>query len=297
MPEREYEDEEYYGETGSGETGSQQQEPVAVSQTDFDAYKTTTAETIQQIQTQIKDISAASSDLTPLYILGGIVGVLAIAVACCFYRISTLSERIIKLQEKILTANDTISELGREIKIQNAQINELRMAQENLRTAALPPAPLLKNTFAPSAPAAFAPPPVPSLADKYADFVCGFNALSNSSSAYEGRKAAEDFARKFNVINFSCVNAEMRVNDPMPAPEFKTAAGGNYWAFEVEPATFAVVPKVRSYNDNIHFQQAMGEIFSSNFVSGNTYKKIRVEKPAIFNGEWKLASKGTLVLE
>ncbi len=142
----------------------------------------------------------------------------------------------------------------------------------------------------------YMPPPEPSLEKKYAEFVREFNALADLSG-YDAKKANENFRQKYNVQSFVCTNAEMRVKSPMPPAEFGDEPNGNYWAFEVERGTFAVVPNVKAYTANLHSDQAMGEVFSSNFQTGNTYSKIRVVSPAVFSGKWTLETKGQLVLE
>lgn len=285
-------------EYGGGET-VEETTAAAVSQSDFDAFKSGTEAALSKTQAKLDAVEAAVSDSTHEYIFGGLGGILFVAVVICYFGVRNVTQRLSRLQEKLSAANDTIADLSRQIKVQESRLNELKIAQEKNRAAESSPV-IPKTTVALKKNLPEPPQNLPltkiSLSERYAEFVREFNELAGLSSV-DARKAADAFTQKYGVRSFSCVNAEERVNDPMPAPEFKSLAGGNYWAYEVEAGTFAVVPKVKLYNNNIHWQQAMGEVFDSNFEFGGAYKKIRVERPAIFKGEWTLERKGLLELE
>lgn len=193
------------------------------------------------------------------------------------------SNKIAELNRKIFALESRLSEIQAEPKISSAP--------QTFPSNVIP----LNNTVREREPV-YTPPPKPSLEEKYAEFVQEFNALANLSG-YDAKKANENFRQKYNIQSFVCTNAEMRVKSPPPPAEFGDNPNGNYWAFEVESGIFAVVPKVKTYTANLHSDQAMGEVFSSNFQTGSTYNKIRVVKPAIFNGKWALETKGQLVLE
>ncbi|MBO4400676.1 MAG: hypothetical protein J5809_02395 [Selenomonadaceae bacterium] len=192
------------------------------------------------------------------------------------------SNKIADLNRKIFALENRLREMQSEKKFPSApQSSPSNVIQLN------------KNTVPVYAPPE---PPKPSLEDKYMEFVREFNALAELTG-HPLKTATAEFRQKYNVQSFICTNAEMRVKSPMPPAEFGDNPNGNYLAFEIESGIFAVVPKVKTYTANLHSDQAMGEVFSSNFAQGNTYSKIRVVKPAIFSGRWALETKGQLVLE
>ena len=105
--------------------------------------------------------------------------------------------------------------------------------------------------------------------------------------------------QRYQVRTFNFANVAERMNDPIPPPKFVEANNGEYWAVPLSGISFLVFPNVKNYSVNIHTDRAMGDVFKTNFVKGETYKKISVEKPAIFdcNGlSWILKSQGVLRL-
>lgn len=139
------------------------------------------------------------------------------------------------------------------------------------------------------------------------NFTGEYNALADKSGV-ELRNARADFFQRYQVKTFSCVNAEARVKSPAPPPEFRDRDGGDFWAIpsalvsgSANENTYVVYPNIAiRYTANHHFERALGEVFESNFVSGGTYSKIRVEQFAVFtcSGEgWTLFRKGRLKLE
>lgn len=125
-----------------------------------------------------------------------------------------------------------------------------------------------------------------------------FNALANQEG-YDAKVARDEFVQKYQVRTFNCSNVAERMNDPIPPPKFAGATNGEYWAVPLRGISFLVFPNVKNYSDNYHKMRAMGDVFKSNFVKGETYKKISVEKPATFdcNGlSWILKSQGVLRL-
>ena len=136
----------------------------------------------------------------------------------------------------------------------------------------------------------------PSLEEKCSEFINAFNSLSNIN-ANEAVTAREDFAKKFKLKSFVCANSDMLINNPNLAPIFiEESDGGYYWAYEIESGTYAVVPNVATYTEDLHSARAMGKVFKSNFDYGKNYSVIKVTKPAIFKGMWNLETCGRLEL-
>ena len=106
---------------------------------------------------------------------------------------------------------------------------------------------------------------------------------------------------KYKIQGFNCKNTTERINNPTLAPVFETTkpvTDSDYWAYEVENDTFAVIPNVKNYTENHHTTRAMGEVFNSNFQSG-IYNKIQVEDAAEFinsGNSWTLCKAGKIYL-
>ncbi len=289
--EEDYEPEEYYIE----EEMTAPVEIETVAQADFDAFKASAENKFAELQAKIE----AAPDI-PLGSVAGYISVAAVSMALvaimlCIVLCKENSSRIDKMREnhsnQFRDADKKISELRNKIADLERRISEIKTAQEEkiiVKTFEPPPNKKIIN---------FVPP---EKANKFDDFVNEFNALlSLSGQDADSRRAFNDFIQKFKVRAFNCTNAEMRIDEPIPPPKFEEVTpvrSGNYWAFEFEAGTFAVVPKIKNYNNNIHFQQAMGEIFKSNFNAGDSYNGIFIDKPAIFKGEWILHTKGSLIL-
>ena len=90
------------------------------------------------------------------------------------------------------------------------------------------------------------------------------------------------------------------MKNPSLAPEFvseSSTAKGDFWAYKVDNVYLVVPsPANSSYNDNLHLERAMSEVFDSNFIQGKTYDEISVEQAAIFLEGFKKEKKGTLKL-
>lgn len=133
------------------------------------------------------------------------------------------------------------------------------------------------------------------------DLISEFNNLP-SRSTYEAKLARNEFVKKYNVKFINCANHEARMNEPIPPPKFvevEAVEGGEYWAVPLRGNTFAVLPRIKTYTSNYHKARAAGEVFHSNFKSGNTYTEIKVEKPAIFEctgSAWFCNKQGVLNL-
>lgn len=263
-----------------------------------------------EIQTQI---SAANSN--PFGSTAGIISVAAVvlaliaAIIAFFFKnkISDNMNRIIKNSnsqgEKIKELSEQISKLETEIAIlKNDNQNQRQLLEKNNAVNSnISPATKIISAVpnVSSFPSAATNPPPRPVVEKWSDFVQEFNSLANQSG-YDAKRAHEEFLNKYNVQAFSCVNFEARMNTSSLAPQFGAATSlqnADYWAYEFETGTFAVVPRAKTYTDNHHAARAMGEVFESNFVQGGTYNKIRVERPAIFKGMWNLDKPGKLELK
>lgn len=73
------------------------------------------------------------------------------------------------------------------------------------------------------------------------------------------------------------------------------------WVVPIDERHFAALPNPQNvYNDNLHLDRALREVFESNFVEGNIYDKILVDRPAQFErfgGSWIFREQGKLFLE
>lgn len=134
-------------------------------------------------------------------------------------------------------------------------------------------------------------------------FVEEFNRLSGLSGK-DFTDARKNFLKENQVVAFSCDNVSKRMNNPNQSPVFVEVSPvqrGDFWAILIQENTFAVLPNPQnSYNDNLHMERAMVKVFDSNFKPNNTYDKIQVERPALFEkigNTWTLREKGYLILE
>ena len=134
-------------------------------------------------------------------------------------------------------------------------------------------------------------------------FVEEFNRLSGLSGK-DFTDARKTFLKENQVVAFSCDNVSKRMNNPNQSPVFVEVSPvqrGDFWAILIQENTFAVLPNPQnSYNDNLHMERAMVKVFDSNFKPNNTYDKIQVERPALFEkigNTWTLREKGYLILE
>ncbi len=132
-------------------------------------------------------------------------------------------------------------------------------------------------------------------------FLKEYNLLLEKTG-YEAKTARDAFIEKYKVRGFTCANFNERINQPTLAPVFESydkVQHSDYWAIPISGNKFKVVPNVKNYNENYHTARAMGEVFNSNFYSGN-YAKIQVEDAAEFiksGDNWSLCKAGKIYLE
>lgn len=233
-----------------------------------------------------------------------------VALIIVFSMLSNAGSKIRQLGSDLRTQNKDEKELSRKIALLESEIYLLKNEGENQKRLneqknfdfqsvnkfpQQPQTPLDTSYAPPSSP----PPPPP---EKFKAFVDDFNKLvqqiSTIGDPFEAKKISNEFMHRYQIKDFSCSNFEARVSEPVPPPQFNISKNGDFWAYEYEPGTFAVVPSitVRNYRDNYHNQRAMGDVFDSNFETSKTYNKIFVNRPAIFKGMWNLSKKGNLEL-
>ena len=215
--------------------------------------------------------------------------ILLAAVLFCIARFFELKDLYNLLKEISNTNSDKVESLSKDVRNLQKELssrNDSPVANPISAPVEIHSIPQ-RLSFAP-------PPPPPKPEDKYKTFVEDFNALSNQRG-YAAKEESDKFLKKYKVRTFSCINNDARMNEPIPPPEFAEAANGDYWAYEFESGTYAVVPKINTYSESYHSARAFGEVFSSNFDKG-TYSKIFVRKPALFKGMWTLQQKGELEL-
>lgn len=241
-----------------------------------------------------------------------IISVIALLLTgCVIYKINTQTKSLRDKQKKIDDLNSQVESLSREIKllkathpVQNSfdnptpprQAPQNNFAVENYQLATSPLTPsLLKKS-----PAPVVPLPRNLREEKEKTFIKDFNKLLAESKTSNFRTARAEFTRKYSIKAFSCANYDERMKNPSLAPEFvseSSTAKGDFWAYKVDNVYFVVPsPANSSYNDNLHLERAMSEVFDSNFIQGKTYDEISVEQAAIFLEGWKKEKKGTLKL-
>ncbi len=257
------------------------------------------------IQQQIEPATAPFGSNTGYVAVSGIVLSLLVVIILLLIRNSLLSRinNLTKDFKELKEKNSRFANLDKEIATLSGENYELRNRLESLEnkirnTPSVEVRPQVNFQKAPPLTASpYAAPPPPTLLDKCKDFIADFNALNNFAPN-ERRGKRNEFFNKYQIRAFNCKNYNERMNNPALEPQFEIAAqaiNGEYWAYEVESNIFAVVPNVKNYNDNYHGARAMVFVFDSNFSGGN-YANIRVVKPAIFKGMWRLGEKGELVL-
>lgn len=241
-----------------------------------------------------------------------IISVIALLLTgCVIYKINTQTKSLRDKQKKIDDLNSQVESLSREIKllkatrpVQNSfdnptpprQAPQNNFAVENYQPATPPLTPsLLKKS-----PAPVIPSPRNLREEKEKTFIKDFNRLLAESKTSNFRTARAEFTRKYSIKAFSCANYDERMKNPSLAPEFvseSSTAKGDFWAYKVDNVYLVVPsPANSSYNDNLHLERAMSEVFDSNFIQGKTYDEISVEQAAIFLEGWKKEKKGTLKL-
>ncbi len=118
----------------------------------------------------------------------------------------------------------------------------------------------------------------------------------------DSKTIRENFAERYRVIAFKCVNSEERVNRPELPPVFELSkpVDSKLWGVPLSDGTLAVFPSpsLRDYESSIHNQGGMKELFNSTpkYMSGN-YRRIELIQPAIVTQDLQIIKhKGELRL-
>ena len=290
----------YDEENPDSQQSSQNANNLLQKAQEFNELKTKIAQDLQgdiqtQVQTQIQAANQPFGSNTG-YVVVGALAVSVISILLLIVIKSALQSQMNKLTSHSKSQKEEIEKLTDELKAAKNEIRTLKSRLENFE---------VKPNYETPAPVYSAPPPervqtpapVYSEKESFQDFVNECNSLA-SIRGPEQRKRREEIFAKYQVKGFNCKNFNERMNNPNLEPEFETSqspANCEYWAYEVSSDKFAVVPNVKNYNGNYHGARAMGYVFNSNFRDGN-YASVRVVKPAIFSGMWRLDEKGELVL-
>ena len=241
-----------------------------------------------------------------------IISVIALLLTgCVIYKINTQTKSLRDKQKKIDDLNSQVESLSREIKllkatrpVQNSFDNPTparQVPQNNFDTENYQPAtPSLTPSLLKKSSTPVVPSPRNLREEKEKAFIKDFNRLLAESKTSNFRTARAEFTRKYSIKAFSCANYDERMKNPSLAPEFvseSSTAKGDFWAYKVDNVYLVVPsPANSSYNDNLHLERAMSEVFDSNFIQGKTYDEISVEQAAIFLEGFKKEKKGTLKL-
>ena len=139
----------------------------------------------------------------------------------------------------------------------------------------------------------------PSTSNNSIGFVNEYNAIMSRSGDYNSITAREEFFRKFQFISVTCSNTDMLINNPKLEAEFTVDEDGDYWLLKLKGTTYAALPNITDYTEDVHVARAMNQVFKSNYEFGKIYSHITVIQPALFentSGKWKITKKGELIL-
>lgn len=124
-----------------------------------------------------------------------------------------------------------------------------------------------------------------------------FNSIQGLSgfSSWEARRC---FLEKYKVIGFKCINREERIKNHNIRPEFAIDDSVNpaeLWGIKYGKY-YLLLPNMKQYVYADHNAGAMGELFTSNFMSMYKYKKIELDIPAVLSHDLKIIKRGKLKL-
>ena len=141
------------------------------------------------------------------------------------------------------------------------------------------------------------PNPSEKLREKCLEFAEEYNYLQ-TITGLEVKAVKLDFQRKYNLCGFVCVNAHERRVHPEKLPKFQiheSLETATIWGFKIGNF-YVVAPNPRQYVGTDHDYGGMKELFDSNFQSGCTYNKIRLNNVAIMTHDLQIYKQGSLKL-
>ena len=275
----------------------------------------------QQVDSQVTSKVKDATEIPGLNIISLVIAIIAMVLMFATLRSkaadinrvskvnSDLANRVKELEQKLETQEKNFKrELSQKLEKQDLKIELNRINQEinNLKRpmtspiSSINPQPISQNV-ARTIPVTSAITPSLSqiMMGKSATFINECNNLF-ATDASEYRNARDTLIHNYKLKGLKCRNYTELTNNPDIDPEFESPADSqistsDYFAFEFDSDTFAVVPNIRNYTENDHTSKAMSKVFKSNF-NGSVCNKIRVIKPAIFKGKWNLIERGELEL-
>lgn len=303
-----------YNEQSANTNQTEQQNPSLLDSADSPVKSSEFFEFKATTEQQIKDLTALTEGKSLFFgvsseniLMGAVIldFILLFVVLFCCLKLSDLKDKHKKIVEKFTSQKNAVEDLSDKVSRLEKKIERMNEEHDVSASSQRNPAKLTLQKESPvssygdllsSAQTTELSRPF-TAEDKCREFVNDFNALADKKG-YELSEARKEFVSKYNVRQFSCINFQARMNEPIPPPTFGSPTSGqtaDLWAYEFDSGLFAVVPNVKTYTENHHSARAMGAIFRSNFTKG-TYSKIRVEKPAVFKGMWNFEKQGELVL-
>lgn len=127
----------------------------------------------------------------------------------------------------------------------------------------------------------------------------------SKKGSWEGQTIIDEFAAKYAVIAFKCVNSSMRVNHPELPPQFEQSTLDNkLWGIPIDGGRLVIFPNpsLSDYEYSIHYQGGMKELFkvlvapnNTNYERGN-YRNIKLILPAIVSDNFENIQRGELRL-
>ena len=242
----------------------------------------------QQVVALTEKIDNISSMPIDIFLgIGAGITVLGIILAIlALQKVSKNNKQQNYLKKKLQYQETAISEQTEEIAQLKQQVNKIREEYEQSRRLAYIGPTVERLT--PVAPKAVpVSEPTQAWKIKANQFTEDYNRyLQMNLDGYEGRSQKNNFLTEHNIEGFSCDNSTQRMSNPNMEPHFvknATPKEGAYWACPLGNDLYAVVPKGREYESQMHSTAGYKEVFSSNYTDG-ACKIIKVIKPAIFRG-------------
>lgn len=243
---------------------------------------------LTDLQQQVASLTEKVDNIISMPIdifLGIVAGIVVLGLILALYAVSKTSKQQ-KLNKKLQQQESNIREQTEELAQLKQQVNKIREEYEQLKQLVHMEPPVERLTpVMPKAVPVYEPAQAWKI--KANQFTEDYNRyLQMNLDGYEMRSQKNNFLIEHNIEGFFCDNSTQRMSNPNMEPHFvKTATPkeGAYWACPLGNDLYAVVPKGREYESQMHSTAGYKEVFSSNYTDG-ACKVIKVIKPAIFRG-------------
>ena len=254
-------------------------------------------------------------------IIGLILNLLLTIALCCAHWISKgdirrQRSKIDELVKQVQNTTALITDLETALKAQRSEREEnlsdlraelSRLKPESTIASAPRPTPVNQPSSVNRPTPVNRPSPARQLAtaDQNAELTAIIGAFQTMTSAlkaspWDSNAIKTDFAQKYGVVTFRCINSSERVNRPELPPEFAESNlnDGTFWGVPLSTnGALLVFPKpgLSDYESGRHYQGGFKELFDVPYSGGN-YRKIDVELPAVMTRDFKILKQGKLNL-